>query len=65
MRSRYIRNKSTSNLSWVREAYATAADKLAVACPSCLTIFTDAAKTEDVDSKLAVKDISQIVKESL
>ena len=49
----------------VREAYETGADTLAVACPSCLTIFTDAAKTEDLDTKLAVKDISQIVKESL
>jgi Fe-S oxidoreductase len=49
----------------VREAYATGADTLAVACPSCLTMFTDAVKAEDLDSKLAVKDISQIVRESL
>jgi Fe-S oxidoreductase len=49
----------------VREAYATGADTLAVACPSCLTMFTDAVKTEDLDGKLAVKDISQLVKESL
>jgi len=49
----------------VREAYETGAATLAVACPSCLTIFTDAVKTEDLDTKLAVKDISQIVKESL
>ena len=49
----------------VREAYATAADTLAVACPSCLTMFTDAVKAEDLDDKLVVKDIAQIVKESL
>lgn len=49
----------------VREAYETGADTLAVACPSCLTIFTEAAKTEDLDTKLAVKDISQIVMGSL
>jgi Fe-S oxidoreductase len=49
----------------VREAYDTGADTLAVACPSCLTMFTDAVKTEDLDGKLAVKDISQIVRESL
>jgi Fe-S oxidoreductase len=49
----------------VREAYATGANTLAVACPSCLTMFTDAVKTEDLDGKLAVKDISQIVRESL
>jgi hypothetical protein len=28
-------------------------------------MFTDAVKTEDLDGKLAVKDISQIVRESL
>ena len=49
----------------VREAYATGAETLAVACPSCMTMFTDAVKTEDLDGKLAVKDISQLVKESL
>jgi Fe-S oxidoreductase len=49
----------------VREAYETGASILAVACPSCLTMFTDAVKTEDLDGKLAVKDISQIVKEPL
>ena len=49
----------------VREAYETGADTLGVACPSCLTIFTEAAKTEDLDTKLAVKDISQIVMGSL
>jgi len=49
----------------VREAHATGADTLAVACPSCLTMLTDAVKAEDLDTKLAVKDIAQIVKESL
>ena len=49
----------------VRDAYGTGADTLAVACPSCLTMFTDAMKAEDLEGKLAVKDISQIVMESL
>jgi len=49
----------------VREAYATGADTLAVACPSCMTMFTDAIKTENLEEKLTVKDMSQIVKESL
>jgi len=49
----------------VREAYETGADTLAVACPSCLTMLTDAVKAEDLDDKLAVKDISQISKELL
>lgn len=49
----------------VREAYATGADTLAIACPSCMTMFTDAVKAEDLDGKLTVRDISQILKESL
>jgi Fe-S oxidoreductase len=49
----------------IREAYATGADTLAVACPSCMTMFTDAVKAEELDGKLVVKDISQILRESL
>ena len=49
----------------VKEAYETGADTLVVACPSCMTMFTDAVKTEDLEGKLIVRDISQIVKESL
>jgi Fe-S oxidoreductase len=48
-----------------REAYETGADTLAVACPSCLTMLTDAVKAENLDDKLAVKDVSQILKEAL
>jgi len=48
-----------------REAYETGADTLAVACPSCLAMLTDAVKAEDLDDKLVVKDISQILKELL
>ena len=48
-----------------REAYETGADTLAVACPSCLTMLTDAVKAEDLDDKLAVNDISQILKQFL
>jgi len=48
-----------------REAYETGADTLAIACPSCLTMLTDAVKAENLDDKLAIKDISQILKQSL
>jgi len=49
----------------VREACETGADTLAVACPSCMTMFTDAVKEEGLEDKLTVKDVSEIVKESL
>ncbi len=48
----------------VREAYETGANTLAVACPGCLTMLTDAAKAENLDGKLDVKDISQVVRDS-
>ncbi len=48
----------------VKEAYETGADILAVACPSCMTMLQDAIKVEDLEGKLAIKDISQIVTES-
>jgi len=48
----------------VREACATGADTLVVACPSCMTMLNDAVKTEELDGKLKVKDISQIINES-
>ena len=47
----------------VREASATGADILAVACPKCLTILEDAVKAEELDNKLIVKDIAEIVSE--
>ncbi len=49
----------------VREAYETGADILAVACPSCMTMLQDAIKVEDLEGKLTVKDISEIMVESL
>ncbi len=45
----------------VREAYGTGADVLAVACPVCLMMLEDALKTEGLDEKMKVKDISEIL----
>ena len=49
----------------IKEACDTGANVLAVACPICMMILEDAVKTEELEEKLAVKDISEIVKESL
>jgi Fe-S oxidoreductase len=49
----------------VREAYETGASILAVACPICMMMLEDAVKTEGLEGKLMVKDISEIVRESL
>ncbi len=49
----------------VREAMATGAEVLAVACPGCLVMLTDAVKAEDSSNSFAVKDIATLVKESV
>lgn len=49
----------------VREAYQTGASILAVACPICLTMLTDAVKGENLEEKLIIKDISEIITELL
>ena len=45
------------------EAKATGAETVAVGCPFCLTMMTDAAKGED--SQIQVKDVAEIVAERL
>jgi Fe-S oxidoreductase len=49
----------------VREARDAGANILAVACPICMMMLEDAVKTEGLEGELIVKDISQIVRESL
>jgi Fe-S oxidoreductase len=49
----------------VREAAETGADVLAVACPSCAVMLGEAVKDEGLEDRLVVKDIAQILKESV
>jgi Fe-S oxidoreductase len=49
----------------MREADAKGAQVLATACPYCINMFTDSAKGENLDEKIAVKDISEMVAEAL
>lgn len=49
----------------VKEAAATGAEILAVACPICYKMFDDAIKAEGLEEKIHVKDISEIVNEAL
>jgi Fe-S oxidoreductase len=48
----------------VREACKTGANILAVACPTCAVMLSEAIKDEGIEEKLTVKDIAEIVKES-
>lgn len=45
----------------VREAHATGANILAVACPTCMTMLEDALKVEGLEEGLKIMDISEIV----
>ncbi|MFC1821981.1 (Fe-S)-binding protein [Thermodesulfobacteriota bacterium] len=58
-------SEDSPNRVRVRKAYETGATILAVACPSCRVMFTDAIKSEDLETKLIIKDISEILKESI
>ncbi|RLF16505.1 MAG: (Fe-S)-binding protein [Thermoprotei archaeon] len=49
----------------VREALATGAEVIAVACPVCLIMLEDALKAEELEGRLEVKDVSEILLESL
>ena len=45
----------------VREAAGMGAEILAVACPNCAKMLEDAIKAEDLDGKLQVKDLAEMV----
>jgi len=44
----------------VREALESGANVLATSCPKCFNMLDDAVKTEGLEDKISVKDISQI-----
>jgi len=44
-----------------REAAETGADIISVACPTCMTMIEDGLKGEDLDHKIKLMDISEIV----
>jgi len=48
----------------VREAHKTGASILAVACPGCMVMLKDAIKAENLEDKLTVMDVSQLMLES-
>lgn len=49
----------------VKEALELGVDTIAVACPFCVTTLEDAMKVLDVENKIAVKDILELLKETL
>jgi len=45
----------------VREAQATGAEVLVVACPQCAKMLDDAVKAEDMEDRLSVMDVAEVV----
>ncbi len=53
------------NLTRYAEAQATGAETLAVGCPFCMRMFTDASQAESGKGGPAVRDVAEIIAESL
>jgi succinate dehydrogenase/fumarate reductase iron-sulfur protein len=49
----------------VKEALDLGVDTIAVACPFCVTTLEDAVKVLDIENKIVVKDILELVKEAI
>jgi succinate dehydrogenase/fumarate reductase iron-sulfur protein len=49
----------------VKEAVATGAEVIATACPFCVTTLEDAVKVLDLEDKLVVRDVLELLKETL
>ena len=49
----------------IEEAMATGAQVLATACPYCITMFEDSARTLNVDEQIKIKDVTELMLESL
>jgi succinate dehydrogenase/fumarate reductase iron-sulfur protein len=48
----------------IKEALELGVDTVAVACPFCMTTLEDAAKVLDVENKIVVRDILELLKEA-
>ncbi|MBW1710574.1 MAG: (Fe-S)-binding protein [Deltaproteobacteria bacterium] len=49
----------------VREAFETGAEVLAAACPKCVKMFEDAIKAEELEDRMQVMDLAEIVQTRL
>lgn len=49
----------------LEELLETGTDKIAVSCPYCLSMFDDAVKTKDLEEKVKLFDICEILEKSL
>ncbi len=60
-----VRRKDRESLIRLREALSTNANVLAVECPYCMQMFGDAVRVEGAEEKITLKDVAEIVAESI
>jgi Fe-S oxidoreductase/nitrate reductase gamma subunit len=53
------------NIQRLEDALDTDAEWIATACPFCVTMFDDAIKSKDMDERLKIWDIAEMVEQSL
>jgi len=53
------------NIERTEEALATGAEVVATACPFCMTMMNDGVKAKDPDGSVAVKDVAELLLESI
>ncbi len=53
------------NIQRLEDALATEADWIATACPFCVTMFDDAIKSKDLEERVKIWDIAELVEQSL
>ncbi|HMJ69246.1 MAG TPA: (Fe-S)-binding protein [Cyclobacteriaceae bacterium] len=53
------------NIERTEEAIATNATTIAVACPFCMTMMSDGVKNKDKENEVKVKDLAELISESM
>jgi len=59
------KGKKDINVARSEEALATGATTIAVACPFCMTMITDGVKNKEKENEVKVKDLAELIAESL
>ncbi len=53
------------NIERTEEALSTGAKTIATACPFCMTMMSDGVKNKEKESEVAVKDLAELIEESI
>ncbi|MBS1557521.1 MAG: (Fe-S)-binding protein [Bacteroidetes bacterium] len=59
------KGKKDINVERAEEALGTGATTIAVACPFCMTMMTDGVKNKEKEAEVKVKDLAELIAESL